>query len=94
MKGDTPIYPMNWSQGGVPESQWARDSSGNPDAFIAGFQDRSGIRYGRPSGVTVGPNGSLFIADDYAGLIYRVRPGSAPPAEKPLQPSVFRKRPG
>ena len=31
-----------------------------------------GTRFGRPAGLVVGPDGSLLIADDSGGVIYRV----------------------
>jgi glucose/arabinose dehydrogenase len=67
MSGDSPITPVNWS---APASQWG--------AFLSGFQDNEGIRYGQPTGLAVGPQGSLFIADDFTNVIYRIRPGTPP----------------
>ena len=44
--------------------------------FLAGFvapgETRKGKWMGRPVGVTVAPDGSLFISDDAGGAIYRV----------------------
>lgn len=31
------------------------------------------VVWGRPVDVLVGPDGSLFVSDDYAGLIYQIR---------------------
>jgi glucose/arabinose dehydrogenase len=68
MSGDAPATPVNWN-----------DSAAQWSSFLFGFQDTStGNRIGRPVGLAVGPTGSLFIADDYAGVIYRIRPGIAP----------------
>ncbi len=61
--GDVPRTAVDWHD---PGAQW-RD-------FIGGFQRDSGERIGRPTGVAVGPEGSLFVADDTAGVIYRIRP--------------------
>lgn len=62
MKNGSPATPANWSD---PHAQW------NP--FVTGFQ--SGLaRRGRPTGLAVAPDGSLFVADDAADAIYRVRP--------------------
>ena len=69
MTGDTPTTPVNWND---PTTQW--------QSFLYGFQDNLGNRIGRPVGLAVGPNGSLFIADDFAGAIYRIRPATAPSA--------------
>ncbi len=62
--GDVPAHPVDWSD---PTTQW--------NEFAGGFQsDGSDNRIGRPTGVAVGPQGDLFIADDQSGAIYRVRP--------------------
>jgi glucose/arabinose dehydrogenase len=82
MTGDAPTYPMDWTNGGNPFSTWARNGSGNPAAFMNGFQSNAGTRTGRPVGLAVGNSGSLFISDDDAGEIYRIRPGTAPAALK------------
>ncbi len=64
MNGDTPKTSVNWSD---PTKQWT--------AFVTGFQLSDGMtRIGRPTGLAVGSQGSLFIADDAAGAIYRIRP--------------------
>ena len=60
---DVPKTAVNWSS---PTTQWSD--------FISGFQRADGSRVGRPTGVAVGPQGDLFIADDQSGAIYRVRP--------------------
>lgn len=63
MSGDSPVTPVNWS---IPTTQWTD--------FISGFQTPNGSRIGRPTGIAVGPQGSLFVADDQTGAIYRIRP--------------------
>jgi glucose/arabinose dehydrogenase len=64
MNGDKPVTPVNWTD---PTKQWTE--------FVGAFQLADGVtRIGRPSGVAVGPSGSLFIGDDQNGTIYRVRP--------------------
>jgi len=65
MHRDLPVTPVNWRD---PHTQWK--------PFVTGFQPgcTASTRIGRPTGIAVGPAGSLFIADDQAGLIYRVRP--------------------
>ena len=73
LSGDAPVTPMRWSAMN-PASQWS--------AFVEGWQDPGGVRYGRPTGVTVGPLGSLFVADDMTGVVYRIRPGTAPAAAR------------
>lgn len=63
LDGDVPRTPVAWSD---PTTQWQE--------FLGGFQGAFGRRSGRPTGVAVGTEGSLFVADDRAGVIYRIRP--------------------
>jgi glucose/arabinose dehydrogenase len=63
MSSDMPQTPVNWT---LPTAQWSD--------FISGFQRADGSRAGRPTGVAVGPQGDLFVADDQTGAIYRIRP--------------------
>jgi glucose/arabinose dehydrogenase len=71
MNGDRPALPADWTNSGA---QW--------QPFLYGFQDTTnGTRIGRPVGLAVGPQGSLYVADDFAGTIYRVRPGTGPAAK-------------
>jgi glucose/arabinose dehydrogenase len=60
-----PATAVNWSD---PMAQWHE--------FFAGFGATT-TRIGRPTGITVGPQGSLFVADDQTGNIYRIRPSAA-----------------
>jgi glucose/arabinose dehydrogenase len=62
MKGGAPLKGVDWND---PRAQWS--------TFAGGFQGMLGRR-GRPTGIAVGSEGSLFIADDMTGVIYRVRP--------------------
>ncbi|MBV8727618.1 MAG: hypothetical protein JO233_07520 [Candidatus Eremiobacteraeota bacterium] len=63
LSGDVPASSVNWSD---PTTQW--------HDMISGFQTPSGSRIGRPTGVAIGPQGDLFVADDLTGDIYRIRP--------------------
>jgi glucose/arabinose dehydrogenase len=63
MSGDTPSTAVNWNDSSL---QWSD--------FIGGFQDDNNGRRARPTGVAIGPQGSLFVADDLYGGIYRIRP--------------------
>lgn len=64
MNGDAPSTPVDWSD---PSKQWK--------AFMWGFGSTSGTGYiGRPTGIAVGSQGSIFVADDANGAIYRIRP--------------------
>ena len=63
MNGDAPAVPVDWNN---PERQWTE--------LIGGFQLADGVtRVGRPTGIAVGARGSLFVADDQNGLVYRIR---------------------
>jgi glucose/arabinose dehydrogenase len=64
MHGDDPARPVDWSN---PTAQWTQ--------FIGAYQQGGTIvRNGRPTGIAIGPQGDLFIADDMTGAIYRIRP--------------------
>ncbi|HEY2555154.1 MAG TPA: hypothetical protein VGI15_07880 [Candidatus Cybelea sp.] len=63
MNGDVPVKPVDWTN---PATQWTD--------FVTGFQSGCLARAGRPTGIAVGSRGSLFVADDAAGAIYRIRP--------------------
>lgn len=66
MHGDVPATPADWND---PHRQW--------QLFVGGFQSGGYRRVGRPTGIAVGSLGSLFVADDAAGAIYRIRPKGA-----------------
>jgi glucose/arabinose dehydrogenase len=61
-----PKSSVNWNN---PYFQWTE--------FVTGFQDAQGNRIGRCTGLAIGSKGSLFLADDDMGNIYRIRPKSA-----------------
>ncbi len=66
MSGDAPVTAVDWSD---PSKQWSE--------FIGGFQLNDGVtRIGRPTGSAVGSQGSLFLADDQNGRVYRIRPSN------------------
>ena len=50
------------------------ESAAQWHTFVGGFQPSGVRRNGRPTGLAVGGEGSLFIADDGGDVIYRVRP--------------------
>jgi glucose/arabinose dehydrogenase len=50
---------------------WSDDGTITESDFLSGFLGPDGI-IGRPAFVTEGPDGSIYISDDYAGVIYRV----------------------
>jgi glucose/arabinose dehydrogenase len=50
-------------------------AAGNYQVFADGFagkQKEPGLAAHRPSGLTVGPDGALYISDDQRGTIWRV----------------------
>jgi glucose/arabinose dehydrogenase len=63
LRGDTPSTSVSWSD---PTKQWT--------PILSGFQRSDGSRIARPSGIAIGPQGSLLVADDQTGTIYRIRP--------------------
>ncbi len=64
MNGDSPQSAANWND---PTTQWRE--------FVGGYQNGgTSERIGRPTGIAIGPDGSLFLADDQTGAIYRIRP--------------------
>ena len=63
MNGDVPVTAVNWN-----------DPTAQRQTFFGGFQQGGTTRIGRPTGIVVGPTGSLFVADDQTGNIYRIRP--------------------
>ncbi len=64
MHGDLPATQVNWS-----------DPRAQSTSFLSGFGTPTSSSYiGRPTGIAVGPQGSLFVADDQNGAIYRIRP--------------------
>lgn len=60
------VVSLHWTDNGIEE----RD-------FLSGF-NRDGDISGRPVDIAQGPDGSIYISDDYAGAIYRVSYGAAP----------------
>jgi len=62
---------------GVFFSPWdtATQSLGVPLPLVGGFQSDAGERWGRSVAAVPGPDGSLYVTDDAAGLVYRITPG-------------------
>ena len=46
--------------------------------FLTGFRGANGL-IGRPVDVVEGPEGAVYVSDDYAGVVYRVTPPPPPP---------------
>ena len=56
MNGDVPVKPVDWND---PTTQWTR--------VRHRLSERMQRAIGRPTGIAVGPKGSLFIGDDQNG---------------------------
>ncbi|HKI74230.1 MAG TPA: PQQ-dependent sugar dehydrogenase, partial [Pseudomonadales bacterium] len=55
----------------VVSLQWQADGNIVEKDFVTGFL-KDGNVIGRPAEVAEGPDGAIYIADDYAGAVYRV----------------------
>jgi len=53
-----------WRSGGLQDQQ----------TLVGGFQSDDGSRWGRPVAAVVGPDGAIYVTDDYAGAVYRLAP--------------------
>lgn len=56
--------------------RFAPDGSIGEHPFVTGFLRNDRV-YGRPVDVAVGPDGALYVSDDFTGQIYRVAHGTA-----------------
>ncbi len=59
----------------VVSLHWGGDGTIEERDFLIGFLGDSGV-IGRPAGIAEGPDGAVYVADDYAGAIYRVSPAA------------------
>jgi len=59
------VVSLHWTESGIEE----RD-------FLVGFE-RGGDVIGRPVDVVQGPDGAIYVSDDYSGSVYRVSYGEA-----------------
>jgi len=53
---------------------WHDATLGAQQTLVGGFQDADGARWGRPVAAVAGPDGAVYITDDYAGAVYRLAP--------------------
>ena len=53
---------------------WRDGDLSGPQTLVGGFQDADGSRWGRPVAAVTGPDGAVYITDDYAGAVYRLAP--------------------
>lgn len=70
------VVSLHWSDNGIEE----RD-------FLTGF-NQNGTISGRPVDVAQGPDGAIYVSDDYAGAIYRVRYGASDSSDMPISLST------
>jgi glucose/arabinose dehydrogenase len=55
----------------VVSLRWRDDGGIEQSDFISGFERDEDV-VGRPVDVTVGPDGAVYVSDDYAGAVYRI----------------------
>jgi len=55
---------------------WHNGTLGNQQTLVGGFQSDDGTRWGRPVAAVAGPDGAVYITDDYANAVYRLAPPS------------------
>jgi glucose/arabinose dehydrogenase len=53
---------------------WRSGTLGNHQTLVGGFQADDGTRWGRPVAAVTGPDGAVYISDDYADAVYRLAP--------------------
>ncbi len=53
---------------------WRNGVLGNQQTLVGGFQADDGARWGRPVAAVTGPDGAVYITDDYADAVYRLAP--------------------
>ncbi len=53
---------------------WQNGRLGNQQTLVGGFQAEDGTRWGRPVAAVTGPDGAVYITDDYADAVYRLAP--------------------
>lgn len=53
---------------------WRAGTLGPQQTLVGGFQSADGARWGRPVAAVAGPDGAVYVTDDYAGAVYRLAP--------------------
>lgn len=53
---------------------WRNGGLGDQQTLVGGFQAEDGSRWGRPVAAVTGPDGAVYITDDYADAVYRLAP--------------------
>ncbi|MEO3759840.1 gluconolaconase [Mycobacterium sp. B14F4] len=54
--------------------EWRDGGLGDQQTLVGGFQADDGSRWGRPVAAVAGPDGAVYITDDYADAVYRLAP--------------------
>jgi len=55
---------------------WRNGGLGDQQTLVGGFQSDGGSRWGRPVAAVTGPDGAVYITDDYADAVYRLAPSA------------------
>ncbi|OBI82476.1 sorbosone dehydrogenase family protein [Mycobacterium sp. E740] len=53
---------------------WHNGELADQQTLVGGFQAGDGSRWGRPVAAVIGPEGAVYITDDYADAVYRLAP--------------------
>ena len=53
---------------------WRDGRLGDQQTLLGGFQAADGSRWGRPVMAVQGPDGAVYVTDDYAGAVYKMVP--------------------
>jgi glucose/arabinose dehydrogenase len=53
---------------------WQNGRLGDQQTLVGGFQSDAGSRWGRPVAAVTGPDGAVYVTDDYADAVYRLVP--------------------
>jgi glucose/arabinose dehydrogenase len=64
-----------------------QDGAIRAEPFAHGFEVEDNV-IGRPVDVAVGPDGALYVSDDYAGTVYRIAYGESPAAARATRPKA------
>lgn len=54
--------------------EWRDGDLGDQQTLVGGFQAPDGSRWGRPVAAVAGPDGAVYVTDDYADAVYRLAP--------------------
>jgi glucose/arabinose dehydrogenase len=71
----------------VVSLHWGTDGRIEERDFMVGFEHEEAV-IGRPVDVAEGPDGAIYVSDDYAGAIYRVTRGAPAAATSQASPAA------